>query len=74
MTLLIVFMLPFALVGLVVFYWVFMPSKKPADESNRINRLTALWITLKHPEIYAHAYKFFTQDVMDNVRDVEKTK
>ena len=68
-----VFTVPFALIGLVVFFWVFMPSKAPADKSNRVARLTALWITLtRYEEVFPHMSKFFKQDMFDNIRDVGK--
>lgn len=57
---------------LTVFYWC-KKSDKPADESNRINRISCWWLGLTRPEVLAKSYKYFRQDVMDNVEDVEKT-
>jgi len=54
------------------YYWV-KPSKAPADESNRINRLASWWIGLTRPEVLAKSYKFFRQDVLDNVEGVERS-
>ena len=56
---------------LTVFYWV-KPSKHPADESNRINRISSWWIGLTRPEVMAWEYKYFRQDVMDNIESVQR--
>lgn len=56
--------------GLTVFYWLKAP-KAPADSSNRINNITSWWIGLTRPEVLAHSYEAFRQDVMENVEEVE---
>tara|TARA_Y100000310_G_scaffold134847_1_gene133763 strand:- start:342 stop:596 length:255 start_codon:yes stop_codon:yes gene_type:complete len=58
---------------LTVFYWV-KPSKRPADESNRINRISSWWIGLTRPEMLAKEYKYFQQDVVDNIESVQRDK
>ena len=57
---------------LTVFYWC-KPSDKPADKSNRIKNLSSWWIGLSRPDVIAKSYKYFRQDVMDNIEDVETT-
>ncbi len=72
-TILLIATLPLTLIGsITVFYWIKKP-KAPADESNRINNVVAWWVTLRHPQLYASAYKFFRQDVVENINDVEKS-
>lgn len=56
---------------LTVFYWL-KPAKPPADTSNRVNNIASWWIGLTRPDVLATSYKYFRQDVMDNVHDVEK--
>jgi len=56
---------------LTIFYWI-KPASKPADTSNRINNISSWWIGLTRPEVLAKSYKFFQQDLYDNVSDVEK--
>jgi hypothetical protein len=55
---------------LTVFYW-FKPAEPPADTSNRINNITSWWTGLTRTNVMAKEYKFFRQDVMDNINDVE---
>lgn len=56
---------------LTVFYWCKKPNK-PADTSNRLNNISAWWIGLTRPEELAEEYKYFRQDLMDNIEDVEE--
>lgn len=74
LTLVIIFMSPFALIGLLTFFWWFKPAKEPADTSNRIGNISSWWIGLTRPDVLAKSYKYFQQDIMDNVEDVEKKK
>lgn len=55
---------------LTVFYWL-KPAKPPADTSNRVNNIASWWIGLTRPDVLAKSYKYFRQDIMDNVSDVE---
>lgn len=60
------------LVGLLtVVHWLRTP-RAPSDDSNRINNITSWWIGLTRPDVLATSYKFFRQDVMANVEDVQK--
>lgn len=56
---------------LTVFYWC-KPPKHPADSSNRLNNVASWWIGLTRQEVLAECYKYFRQDVMDNVKDVDR--
>lgn len=56
---------------LTIFYWVKAPNA-PADESNRLNNIASWWIGLTRPEVLAKSYRFFQQDIMDNVHDIER--
>jgi len=60
------------LLGMVtIFYWC-KPSKKPADESNRINRIAAWWIGLTRIEVIAISLKYFRNDVLENIKKVQE--
>lgn len=56
--------------ALTVFHW-FKTPKSPSDDSNRLNNIASWWIGLTRPQVMGKAYKYFRQDVMDNVDDVE---
>lgn len=58
---------------LTVFHW-FKSAKEPADSSNRINNIMSWWFGLTRPDILAHSYRAFRQDVLDNVEDIEKSE
>lgn len=58
--------------ALTVFHWFKQPTF-PNDDSNRINNIAAWWIGLTRPEVLGQYHKFFRQDVMKNVTDVDKT-
>lgn len=58
--------------GLLTIIQWFQTPKAPSDDSNRINNVTSWWIGLTRPEVMAHAYKAFRQDVLKNIEDVEK--
>lgn len=61
----------FTLLGmLTVLYW-FKTPQSPADKSNIIARITSWWIGLTRPDVLAKSYKFFRQDMMDNINDIE---
>lgn len=57
---------------LTFFYWV-KPAKKPADTSNRINNISSWWIGMTRPDVMAKSYRYFQQDVMDNIEEVEES-
>ena len=61
------------LIGLLTVVMWARPAKEPADPSNRINNISSWWVGLTKPHIMAKTYKYFRQDVVDNVLDVEKT-
>lgn len=57
---------------LTVFHW-FKTPKAPSDDTNRINNISSWWIGLTRPDVLATSYKFFRQDVMANVDDIQKS-
>lgn len=60
--------------GLITVVQWFKTPKAPSDDTNRINNIMSWWIGLTRPDILAHSYKAFQQDVMKNVDDVEQVK
>jgi hypothetical protein len=63
---LVVFMLPFALVGLFVFVKVLLlPMKAPADTSNRIAHLRLWWLATNSPEYFVNTHPWLAKDERD---------
>lgn len=62
---------PLCLGLLTIFYWLKAP-KAPADSSNRLNNIASWWIGLTRTEVMAKSWRYFRQDIMDNVRDAEQ--
>ena len=58
---------------LTVLHW-FKTPKMPADDSNRLNNIASWWIGLTRPNVLAKSYKYFRNDILDNVDSVEKDK
>ena len=58
---------------LTVFHW-FKTPKAPADDSNRLNNIASWWIGLTRPNVLAKSYKYFQNDILDNVEKVEQSK
>lgn len=44
------------------------PLKKPADTSNRINRIRLFWFALTRPELFADKFPWMQRDELDNVK------
>lgn len=68
------FMLPFALIGLLTFVNWIRPSKHPMDKSNRINRIMLWWLVLTKPHLFVGDWAIFTMDVEDQVKTIGETK
>jgi hypothetical protein len=61
--LLILFMLPFALIGLLLFVKVIiLPKRKPMDESNRIGHLRLVWFAINKPEDFVESHPWLKYD------------
>ena len=61
------------LIGLLTIYHWAKPAKPPADESNRINRVSSWWIGLTRPEVLAQSWEYYQNDVLDNMEAIEGT-
>lgn len=65
----IMFMLPFALIGLFVLVkTLFMPMKPPADKSNRIAHLRLVWWAITRPEMFIAQAPWLARDEQENVK------
>ena len=64
-------MLPLC-IGILTIIWWFKAPPEPNDQSNRLNNIASWWIGLTRPQVLGKAYRYFRQDIMDNVRDVER--
>lgn len=60
--------------SLFVAYHVFRPQRKPADTSNRINKLRLLWFCLTREELFVSAFPWLTNDELDNVKDAKSAQ
>jgi hypothetical protein len=68
--LLILFMLPFALIGMLVFVKVLLlPMKAPADTSNRIAHLRLWWLATNSPEYFVATHPWLTKDERDLIKE-----
>jgi hypothetical protein len=68
MTLLLFLMtLPVYAVGLLVFWHVARPQKAPADTSNRINKIRAVWFVLTREDFLAQVIGWMRADEHDNI-------
>ena len=55
------------LVGMMtVFSWC-LPLKKPADTSNRFNRIRLWWFHVSAPHRFAHCFPWMKGDEVDNM-------
>lgn len=70
----ILFMLPFALIGLLTFVCWLRPSKHPMDKSNRINRIMLWWLVINKPHLFVGDWAIFTMDVEDQVKAIGEAK
>jgi hypothetical protein len=62
-------MLPFALLGLLLFVQIAKPKKSPMDESNRINHMRLVWFALTRPELFVSTFEWLKHDEFDNLKD-----
>jgi hypothetical protein len=66
---LVLFMLPFALIGLFVFVRVLLlPMKAPADTSNRIAHLRLWWLATNSPEYFVPTQRWLAMDERDLIK------
>jgi hypothetical protein len=66
---LLLFMLPFALIGLLVFVKVLLlPMKAPADSSNRIAHLRLWWLATNSPEYFVPSQPWLAMDERDLIK------
>lgn len=56
---------------LTVFHW-FKTPKMPSDATNRLNNIVSWWIGLTRPNVLAKSYKYFQNDLYENVKKVNK--
>jgi|GEM_PF-2457983 hypothetical protein len=64
---------PCAIGIMTIYFWCKKP-KPPADDSNRINNITAWWIGLTRPEVLAMSLKYFGNDVLENIKKVQESE
>lgn len=67
LALLVIASLPATAIGLLVFWHVARPQKAPADTSNRINKIRAIWFVLTREDLLAPHIPWLRRDEWDNV-------
>lgn len=67
-SLLILFMLPFALLGLFLCLQILQSKKLPMDESNRINHIRLVWFAISRPELFVNCFEWLKHDELDNLK------
>ena len=60
--------LPTCALGLLVIWHIARPQKAPADTSNRINKIRAIWFVLTREDLLAPHIPWLQRDEWDNVR------
>jgi len=69
-SLIILFMLPYALIGLFIIVKVLiLPKKAPADTTNRIAHLRLVWWAINKPHQFVQLYSWLARDEKDNLKD-----
>lgn len=59
--------LPVYALGLFVLWHIVRPQRRPADRSNRINKVRALWFVLTREDYFAPHYPWMQRDELENV-------
>lgn len=54
-------------VGMFVLWHIVRPQNKPADTSNRINKIKLLWYALTREELFVDVFPWLTRDEGENV-------
>jgi len=66
--LLILFMLPFGLLGLFLCLQIMRGKKLPMDKSNRINHIRLVWFACTRPELFVNTFQWLKHDELDNLK------
>ena len=56
-----------SLLGLFVLWHIFRPQQKPADTSNRINKIRLLWFVLTREYLFTNTMPWLKRDELDNL-------
>jgi hypothetical protein len=68
MMILLAFMLPFALLGVLTVYHWLRPQKAPADTSNRINKIRLWWFALTREDKFVFMFPWLKKDEWENLK------
>lgn len=62
--------------GGLVFFHILRPQRRPADRSNRINKVRLVWFALTREDLFAATgnYPWLLNDEYENVKDVKSVK
>lgn len=58
--------IPFWLIGFLVFFYVAKGKRFPMDESNRINHIRLIWWSITKPEYFTDTFEWLKKDEGDN--------
>lgn len=56
-----------SLLGLFMLWHIFRPQQKPADTSNRINKIRLLWFALTREYLFTNTMPWLKRDELDNL-------
>ena len=59
---------PVFALGLFVIFHIARPQKKPADVSNRINKVRLLWFALTREDLFTPIFPWLQNDELENVK------
>ena len=62
-----IFSLPVYAVGLLVFWHIARPQRRPTDASNRINKIRLVWFALTREDLFVGAMPWLRRDEAENV-------
>lgn len=60
------------LLGAFILIQFMRPLDKPADASNRINRIRLVWFSLTRPELFVNEFQWLQNDELDNVKNHDR--
>lgn len=61
-------LIPFSTLGLLVVFSIMRKQQKPADQSNRINKVRLIWFALTRENEFTDLYPWLKNDERENMK------
>lgn len=61
-------LIPFSMLGLLVVFSIMRKQQKPADQSNRINKIRLIWFALTRENEFTELYPWLKNDEKENMK------